>query len=171
MTHTHFATADIIDHNLDTPSCDIQFRSFGRKKFCGKIRTIRCYRDNGLIRQTFKNPSEGEVLVVDGGGSTKSALMGDIIAAYGMNNGWAGIVIYGVVRDSVMLDTLDFGVKALGTNPSLSSKTCQGETDITVSFGGVDFIPGHYLYSDEDGILVTEHPLDLGSLKSADQSY
>ncbi|QEY24407.1 ribonuclease E activity regulator RraA [Neisseria animalis] len=168
MTHT-FATADIMDNYPDAPTCDIQFRSFGRKKFHGRIRTVRCNQDNGLIRRIFKNPSEGEVLVVDGGGSLRSALMGDIIAGYAAENGWAGTVIYGVVRDSAVLDTLDFGTKALGTNPRVSSKTCAGETDITVSFGGVDFVPGHYLYSDEDGILVTEQPLDLETIKPASQ--
>ncbi|STZ76690.1 ribonuclease E activity regulator RraA [Bergeriella denitrificans] len=169
MTHT-FATADIIDNYPDTPSCEIQFRSFGRKKFHGKIRTVRCYRDNGLIRQVFKTPSQGEVLVVDGGGSLHSALMGDIIAGYGSENGWAGIIIHGVVRDSAALEAMPhFGTKALGTNPRVSTKTCEGETDVTVSFGGVDFVPGHYLYSDEDGILVTEQPLNLEEIKPASQ--
>ena len=159
MTTTSFTTADLIDIAPDTPSCEIQFKSFGNKRFSGKIRTLKCFRDNSILRQTFNQASDGEVLVVDGGGSLTSALMGDMIAEEGRKNGWAGIVIYGAIRDSVAIDQMDFGVKALGTNPRRSAKNNQGETDIPLEFGGVTFIPGHYLYSDEDGILVAEKPL------------
>ncbi|WP_274572708.1 ribonuclease E activity regulator RraA [Neisseria leonii] len=154
-----FATADLIDAAPDTPSCETQFRSFGRRRFCGRIRTVRCFRDNGLVKQLMNRPSDGEVLVVDGGGSLSSALMGDMIAAAGAANGWAGAVIFGVIRDSEAIDQMDFGVKALGCNPRKSAKDGAGEVDVTVSFGGVDFVPGHYLYSDADGILVSAEPI------------
>ena len=152
----NFATADLIDIAPDTPSCEIQFSSFGRRpRFCGRIRTVQWHRDNGLIKQLMNTPSEGEVLVIDGGGSLASALMGDLIAGAGASNGWAGAVILGAIRDSEAIALMDFGVKALGCNPRKSAKDNAGEVDVEVSFGGVTFRAGEYLYSDEDGILVS----------------
>ena len=157
-----FATADLIDIAPDTPSCEVQFRRFGRRqKFCGKIRTVKCDRDNGLIKELMNSHSDGEVLVIDGGGSLYSALMGDLIAGAGAANGWAGAVIYGVIRDSEAINTMDFGVKALGSNPRKSGKTGAGEVDAVVSFGGIDFVPGHYLYSDANGVLVSATAFNL----------
>ncbi len=154
-----FATSDLIDIAPDTPSCETQLRHFGRRyRFCGRIRTVKCSRDNGLVKKLMNTHSDGEVLVVDGGGDLYSALMGDMIAGAGAANGWAGAVIFGAIRDSEALNTLDFGVKALGTNPRKSGKEGAGEVDVPVSFGGVTFTPGHYLYSDSDGILVSEQP-------------
>lgn len=156
----NFATADLIDLAPDTPSCETDFKSYGRRRrFCGRIRTIRCHQDNGLIKALMNTPGNGQVLVVDGGGSRYSALMGDMIAAAGAKNGWAGAVIYGAIRDNEAMNGMDFGVKALGTNPRKSAKDGAGSVDIPVSFGGVTFTPGHYLYSDSDGILVSEQPL------------
>lgn len=154
------ATADLIDAAPDTPSCETQLRHFGRRyRFGGRIRTVKCSRDNGLVKKLMNTQSDGEVLVVDGGGDLYSALMGDMIAGAGAANGWAGAVVYGAIRDNEALNTLDFGVKALGTNPRKSAKEGAGEVDVPVSFGGVTFTPGHYLYSDSDGILVSETPL------------
>lgn len=162
MQTFEFATSDLIDLAPDTPSCEIQFRSFGRRsRFCGRIRTVKCFRDNGLVKQILNTHSDGEVLVVDGGGSFASALIGDLIASAGAANGWAGAVVYGVVRDSEALNELDFGIKALGTNPRKSAKEGAGETDGVLTFGGVDFVPGHYLYSDADGILTAAEPFTL----------
>lgn len=158
--NTDFATADLIDAAPDTPSCEVQFRRFGqRRRFCGRVRTVRCFRDNGLVKKILNTPSNGEVLVVDGGGSLASALIGDMIAEAGRKNGWAGAVVYGVIRDSAAVDAMDFGIKALGTNPKKSAKDGAGETDVAVSFGGVTFRPGDYLYSDEDGVLVCAEPI------------
>ena len=155
-----FATADLIDIAPDTPSCETQFRHFGRRvRFCGPIRTVQCHRDNGLIKQLMNTPSQGEVLVVDGGGSLASALMGDLIAGAGAANGWAGAVILGAIRDSEAIALMDFGVKALGTNPRKSAKDNAGTVDVAISFGEITFEPGHYLYSDEDGILVSPTPI------------
>lgn len=157
-----FYTASLIDVAPKTPSCETQFKQYGKKnRFKGKIRTIRCHQDNGLVKQLMSRPSDGEILVIDGGGSYYSALMGDMIATAGMNNGWAGAIIYGAIRDSQLINTLDFGVKALGTNPRKSTKEGTGQVDIPIHFGGVIFIPGHYLYSDEDGILVAASPIEL----------
>lgn len=157
----NFATADLIDLAPDTPSCETDFKSYGRRRrFCGRIRTIRCHQDNGLIKALMNTPGNGQVLVVDGGGSHYSALMGDMIADAARQNGWAGAVIFGVIRDSVAIDQMDFGIKALGTNPKKSGKSGAGESDVPVSFGNLTFIPGHYLYSDEDGILVSPEPIE-----------
>lgn len=154
-------TCDLFDAHPQVQSCDLQFRSLGqRKSFAGKIRTIRCHQDNQLVKETLAKPSDGEVLVVDGGGSLHTALMGDMIAKSGMNNGWAGVIINGAVRDSETLDGLDFATKALGSNPRKSAKAGAGERDVPVSFGGVTFVPGHYVYSDADGILLSDTQLE-----------
>jgi len=156
-----FATADLVDAHADAvQSCDAQFRQYGgRVRFAGPIRTIKCLEDNGLIKQTLGTPGNGSVLVVDGGGSLRSALVGDMIAASAQKNGWAGLVIWGAVRDTVALADVDLGIKALGSNPWKSVKNGVGKVDVPVSFGGVDFRPGAWVYSDEDGILVSAQQL------------
>lgn len=153
-------TADLIDLEPHTPSCEVQFRRFGKhQRFSGRIRTIRCFRDNGLVKQVANTPGNGAVLVIDGGGSLASALMGDQIAQAACDNDWNGVIIYGVIRDSVAINRMEIGLKALGCNPRKSAKDGAGEQDVTVHFGGVDFVPGHYVYSDEDGILVLPEPI------------
>ncbi len=151
-------TSDLCDEYPEARSCELQFRVLGRRAFQGPIRTVRCLEDNALLRRVISQPAQGEVLVVDGGGSLRSALMGDLMARLAMQNGWAGAVIYGAVRDVGVLEKLDFGVKALGSNPKRSGKTGAGEVDVPVTFGGVTFSPGHWLCSDEDGILVFAEP-------------
>lgn len=158
-----FSTADLVDaHSTVVRSCEVQFRQYGgRARFFGPIRTIRSIEDNVLIKQMLSSPGEGAVLVVDGAASLRSALVGDIIAGLGQKNGWSGLVIWGAVRDTVALARLDLGIKALGSNPWRSSKSGSGELDVPVSFGGVEFRPGDWLYSDEDGILVSSQRLAL----------
>ncbi|MBO0981934.1 ribonuclease E activity regulator RraA [Microbacterium sp. SD291] len=150
------ATADLYDELEESiQSLPLQLRSFGqRRAFDGPIRTVRCLEDNALLKSVLATPGEGAVLVVDGGGSLHRALMGDMIAASAVENGWAGVVINGAIRDSVAIDGLDLGVKALGTNPRKSTKLSTGEADVPLEFGGVTFRVGAHLYSDEDGILV-----------------
>ena len=152
------ATADLVDKiGLDVRSCDTQFVQFGgHAKFSGPITTVKCFQDNALLKSILGTPGNGGVLVIDGDGGLHTALVGDLIAGLGVANGWNGLVINGAVRDSAIIKTLEIGCKALGTNPRKSSKTGAGERDVTVSFGGVDFIPGHMLYSDHDGIVVRE---------------
>ena len=149
-------TADLIDrHGGMLQSCDLQFRQFGgRSGFAGRVRTVRCHQDNVLVRQVLSEPGQGQVLVVDGGGSLHTSLVGDVVAGLAHGNGWAGVVINGAVRDVVALGGLDIGVKALGSNPRKSAKAGAGEVDVPVSFGGVRFEPDAHLYSDEDGIVV-----------------
>ena len=149
-------TADLVDEiGESVRSCDTQFRNLGgRTEFFGPIATVRCVQDNALLKSVLGEPGEGRVLVIDGGGSVHTALVGDLIAELGRSNGWAGIVVNGAIRDSAIVAGMDFGCKALGTNPRKATKTGAGERDVTVSFGGVDFVPGDTLYADSDGIVV-----------------
>lgn len=150
------STADLYDELGEAlQSMPMQFLSYGgRTAFEGPIRTIRCREDNALVKATLATRGNGAVLVVDGGGSLGTALMGDMIAESAVANGWAGVVIHGAIRDSVAIGTLDLGVKALGTNPRKSAKEGTGEVDVVVTIEGVRFEPGKRLYADEDGILV-----------------
>jgi regulator of ribonuclease activity A len=150
-----FTTCDLYDEDETLQSVSLQLQDLGgRTRFSGPVRTIRCHRDNGLVKSTLNSPGDGAVLVVDGGGSLESALMGDMIAAAAVENGWAGVVIHGVIRDRRALAELELGVKALGSNPRKSAKAGTGELDVEVEFGGVTFRPGAMLHADEDGILV-----------------
>lgn len=161
---SQISTADLMDDHADeAQSCETQLRSFGRRRrFRGRISTIRCHEDNQLVRDAVAEPGEGRVLVIDGGGSLRTALVGDLLAERARANGWSGIVVNGAIRDSAVVDSLDFGVKALGTNPRKSAKTGAGERDVAVEIGGVRFAPGEWLWSDEDGILVAARDLLLG---------
>ena len=156
MTVIFRPTADLVDDiGPDVRSCDVQFRQFGgRTQFAGPISTVRCLQDNALLKSVLSTPGDGGVLVIDGEGSLHTALVGDVIAELAHSNGWAGLVVHGAVRDAAALRDLDLGIKALGTNPRKSSKTGVGERDVTVSFGGVTFVPGDIAYSDDDGIVV-----------------
>lgn len=150
------ATADLYDERGDElASIPTQFLDLGgRLVFDGPVRTIRCHRDNALVKQILGTPGDGAVLVVDGGGSLESALMGDLIAASAVEQGWAGVVIVGAVRDRVALAGLPLGIKALGSNPRKSAKDGAGDLDVPVEVGGVTVRPGAHLWADPDGILV-----------------
>jgi regulator of ribonuclease activity A len=149
-------TADLVDMiGDDVRSCDVQFGQYGgAKRFSGPIRTVRCSEDNALVKRVLSEPGAGSVLVVDGGASLHSALVGDVIAGLAAQNGWAGLVLNGAVRDVVALAHLPLGIKALGSNPRKSGKTGAGEVDVPVTIGGLTFVPGDVLYSDADGIVV-----------------
>lgn len=135
--------------------CEVQFRDFGgRLAFEGPIRTVRCYEDNSFVKATLATPGEGAVLVVDGGGSLRRALVGDVLAGDAAANGWAGIVVFGAVRDTAVLATLPLGIKALGSIPMRGIKRGEGLVDVPVAFGGVVFRPGDRLHADGDGIAV-----------------
>ena len=154
-------TADLVDaHESSLRCCEVQFRQFGGvARFGGPVRTIKSFEDNTLIKQALSEPGEGAVLVVDGGGSLRCSLLGDYIAGLGVKNGWAGLVLWGAVRDTMALAQLAIGVKALGANPLRSTKTGSGQQDVAVAFGGIAFRPNDWLYSDEDGIVVSDHRL------------
>lgn len=158
MSETHeLSTSDRYDQSRGEGVQTVarQFVDFGgRKSFSGPIRTVRCHNDNVLVRNAFKSPGEGAVLVVDGMSSLDCALVGDGMCKMGLDNGWAGIILYAGVRDRLALEQLDFGVKALGVNPSSSGKTGEGEADIELVVDGVTYTPGKMIWADLDGILV-----------------
>lgn len=156
MAETFRPTADLVDDiGPDVRSCDLQFRQFGgRTEFAGPITTVRCFQDNALLKSILSEHSFGGVLVIDGGGSLHTALVGDLIADLARSNGWAGLIVNGAVRDAAALRGIDIGIKALGTNPRKSTKTGAGERDVEITLGGVTFVPGEVAYSDDDGVVV-----------------
>ena len=127
----------------------------GRAAFFGRIATLKLFEDNSLVRKALESPGEGRVLVIDGGGSLRRALVGDQLAALGVKNGWAGIIVYGCIRDSRAIGEMDIGVFAIDTHPMKTVKKNIGDADVSVSFGGVTFTPGEWLYADEDGVIVS----------------
>ncbi|GAA4565616.1 ribonuclease E activity regulator RraA [Planotetraspora kaengkrachanensis] len=156
-----FTTADLFDAHGDAlSSCVTQFRSYGsRTRFFGRIETVRCLEDNALVREVLGTPGNERVLVVDGGGSLRTALLGDLLAASAVRHGWSGVIVNGAVRDTAALAGLSLGVKALGSNPRRSAKEGRGEVGVPVTFGEVTFTPGAWLYSDEDGVVVSAQRL------------
>lgn len=156
-------TADLVDaHAESLRACIAQFHSYGgRARFHGPVRTIKCFEDNLLIKQILATPGDGSVLVIDGGASLRCCLLGDFMAELGQRNGWAGLIVWGAVRDIVALGKLDIGLKALGSNPLRPTKTGAGLIDAPVEFGGVTFRPGHWVYSDEDGIVISDRSLSV----------
>lgn len=133
----------------------------GREHFFGQIVTIKAFEDNSLVREQVALRGEGRVLVVDGGGSMRRAMLGDMLAEKASVNGWAGIIIYGCIRDVNAIADLDIGVQALGAHPMKTDKKGLGELNVPVRFGGIDFIPGEYCYADNNGILVSQKRLEI----------
>ncbi|MEL6645409.1 MAG: ribonuclease E activity regulator RraA [Pseudomonadota bacterium] len=159
-----FPTTDLNDAFPDkVRQVMLPFRDFGvRRMFAGRIKTAVTMEDTKLVQQAlFNTPGDGAVVVLDGGGSGRSALLGDVNADLLVDNGWAGIVINGVVRDARALAKVDLGIKALGTTPVRSAKRGIGALGVPVAFGNVLFEEGHCIYCDEDGVLVSEEPLSL----------
>ena len=156
-----FQTTDLCDANEGkVRAVAPMFRSFGGKtRFAGPIRTLKVFEDNALVRSTLDTPGNGNVLVVDAGGSLRCAMLGDQLALLGVKNGWAGVIMYGCIRDSGPIAGMDIGVFALATHPMKSVKKGTGDVDIPVTFGGVTFVPGQWLYADEDGVILSETPL------------
>jgi len=160
MTEIPVPTADLVDrYGPELRVCETQFRQFGaRRCFAGPVRTVSCREDNSLLRDLLHTPGSGSVLVVDGAGSLRTALVGDLIAGAALANGWAGLAVRGAVRDSAALSGLDLGIKALGTNPRRSEKAGAGAIDVPVTFGGVTFYPGDILHADDDGVVLLPRP-------------
>jgi regulator of ribonuclease activity A len=150
------STADLLDLHGDLAGvCELPLRRFGgRAAFEGTIGTVRCFEDNVLLKRRVTEPGQGRVLVVDGGGSLRVALLGDMVAGLAVEHGWVGLVIHGCVRDTAALAGLDLGIVALAANPRPSGKEGAGEVDVPVTFGGVTFEPGGQIACDEDGVVV-----------------
>lgn len=149
-------TADLSDaHGGRLQPCVLPWRSFGaRTSFQGPASTVRCRDDNGLVRAAVREPGLGRVLVVDGGGSLVTALVGDNLAGLAAANGWAGVLVVGAVRDVVALAATPIGVLALGVVPRRGADTGTGDRDRAVAVGGVVVRPGAQVVVDEDGVLV-----------------
>ena len=149
-------TADLFDERgEELESITIQFQNLGRHThFSGPARTIRCFEDNALVKSVLGTPGDGAVLIIDGQGSLRTALMGDMIAESAVQNGWAGVIINGAIRDREAIARLPLGVKALGSNPRKSAKTGAGELDVELVIDDVRIRPGAMIYSDPDGILL-----------------
>jgi regulator of ribonuclease activity A len=154
---------DICDQYIDEVSVfDPVFRDFGGKqRFGGEIVTIKCFEDNSLVAETVRQPGHGRVIVVDGGGSLRRALLGDLLAAAAVENGWAGLVVNGCVRDVEILATLDLGVKALAACPVRTDKRGEGQRDVPLRFAGAMMEPGHFLYADANGVVVAKQKLAI----------
>jgi regulator of ribonuclease activity A len=160
-----YSTADLCDtHEQDLHVVESMFRCYGRRvRFDGPIATVKCYEDNSKVREALAEPGDGRILVVDGGGSQRRALLGDMLGELAVKNGWKGILINGAIRDSAAIEELDLGVRALGTIPLKTHKRGDGQRDVSVSFAGVTFRPGEHLYADADGIVVAARPLDFST--------
>ncbi len=157
-------TADLCDEfDSEVRVAEPIFRDFGGlRAFCGRVRTVRVRDDNSLVRAALETDGQGAVLVVDGGGSLRCALVGDRLGQLAYDNGWSGIVVHGCVRDSADLGTIPIGLKALASAPRKSRKRGEGEENVPLSFAGVVFKPGDHLYADPDGIVVADRDLQSG---------
>ena len=158
-----YAVTDLCDkYSDDLQILDPVFTDFGGLlDFAGPISTVKCFEDNSLVRLALEEPGEGRVLVVDGGGSERCALMGDNLAQLAIDNGWAGVLVYGCIRDSAEISQMSVAVKAINTHPKKSFKKNQGERDVPLRFAGVNFMRGDWLYADLDGIVVADGELSL----------
>ena len=156
-----YATTDLSDAHPEAQTCDPVFGDYGgRIAFHGRIKTLKVFEDNALVRATLETPGENRVLVVDGGGSTRCALFGGNLGKLVVKNDWAGVLVFGLIRDSEEISLQDFGLKALGTHPRKSEKGLHSaHEDRVVSFAGVTFKPGAWLYADADGIVVSDAPI------------
>lgn len=156
------SVTDLSDaHGEKLAILDPMFRDYGgQPAFCGPVVTLKLFEDNSLVRSALEQPGEGRVLVVDGGGSLRCALLGDLLGELAVRNGWAGVVVYGCVRDSRRLGELALGVRALNTHPRKSLKKGVGERDLPVTFAGVTIRPGAWLYADQDGMGVADTRLE-----------
>lgn len=156
-------TTDICDQYSDQLriASPLFFDYGGRRVFEGAVTTVKVFEDNSLVRGALEEAGEGRVLVVDGGGSMRCALLGDQLAELGQANGWSGVIVYGCIRDSADIGRIDLGVKALNTHPLKSVKKGVGDRDVPVTFAGISLRPGDYLYADEDGFVVADARLPL----------
>ena len=131
----------------------------GRIAFAGIVSTIKALEDNSRVREAVAEPGEGRVLVIDGGGSLRRSMLGDLLAGKAVANGWAGVLVNGAIRDSAAIAQLDLGVKAIDTCPMKTDKQGQGLRDVPVAFGGLVIRPGDWLAADEDGVVLADAPL------------
>jgi len=154
-------TADLCDAHAPALQCvSLPLRDYGGVvAFHGQIATVQCFEDNSFVKKTLQEAGRDRVLVVDGGGSTRCALLGDLLAQLALDNHWRGVVVNGCIRDSDIIAQLKIGVKALACHPCKSEKRGRGACEVAVSFGNTTFTPGDWLYADSDGVVVAAQPL------------
>ena len=161
------STPDLCDQYEGNKSIDLRildsiFHSYGgRTQFYGQVVTIKCFEDNSIVKQLVGTPGAGRVIVMDGGGSLRRAVLGDMLGAKAVENGWSGLIINGCVRDADELHAIDLGVKALNTHPMKTDKRGLGDRDVEVSFAGQIIRPDDWIYADNNGIIVANSELDL----------
>jgi regulator of ribonuclease activity A len=158
-----YSTSALCDIYLDQVDVvEPMFSNFGgNASFAGQVTTVKCYEDNGVIRDILEQDGVGRVLLIDGGGSLRKALIDAEIAAIAEENEWEGIVVYGSVREVDELEEINLGIQALASIPVGANQSDIGETDIPVNFGGVTFLPEDYLYADSTGIILSQEPLNV----------
>lgn len=162
---TNFVTCDLLDDNPDCQVCmpNMEGKRFfsygGLSSFGGEVVTVKCFEDNSRVKELLATAGDGKVLVVDGGASMRCALLGDMIAQSAVDNGWAGVLVYGCVRDVDELAKMPIGVQALASIPRKSNRKGVGETGITLQFGGMTIQQGNFIYIDNNGIIVSDKPL------------
>lgn len=151
-------TCDLCDsHDAQVRVLELPLRDYGgRIAFDGIVSTIKAYEDNSLVRDAVAEPGNGRVLVIDGGGSLRRSMLGDLLAVKALENGWAGVVVFGAIRDSAAIGAMALGVKALGTCPRKTDKLGQGLRDVPVRFGGLVIRPGEWLCADADGVVLAD---------------
>ena len=162
-----FVTCDLLDNHEDkdlsviSPSMDGKsFKNFGgHSTFGGQVVTVKCFEDNSRVKETLATQGDGKVLVVDGGASMRCALLGDMIAQSAVDNGWAGVIVYGCVRDVDEIAKMPLGVMALSAIPRKSVRKGVGEMGLTLSFGGVMIADGDWIYADNNGVVVSRENL------------
>ena len=157
---TEISTPDLSDAFAHVRALELQFINYGAVKcFAGPVVTIKCHEDNSMVKATVAEPGEGRVIVVDGGGSLRRALLGDMVAEQAASNGWSGLIIYGAVRDVDQLAMTALGVQALGSCPIKTEKLGVGRRDVELAFGGVEISPGDYAYADNNGVIFSSTSL------------
>jgi regulator of ribonuclease activity A len=155
-------TPDLCDNHPEARVLEPMLSNFGgRPVFGGEIVTVKCFEDNSFVKEQLGKPGKDKVLVVDGGGSLRRALLGDMIGASAVKNGWAGVIIYGCVRDVCELSELDLGVQALAAIPIKTERKGVGELNVPVTFGGVTFNTGEFVYADDNGVVVSASQLKV----------
>lgn len=159
---TNYITPDLCDEYPEVEVLEPMFSNYGGKEsFGGEVVTIKCHEDNSLVKENVAKPGHGKVMVVDGGGSLRAALLGDMLAEKAVENGWEGLVIYGCIRDVDVIMETNLGVQALATNPRKTEKKGIGGMNVPVKFAGVDITPGSFIYADNNGVIVSQKKLEM----------
>lgn len=159
------STPDLCDLHENDPAAGLRvldgiFRNYGgRSEFFGQVVTIKCFEDNSVVKQLVDTPGAGKVILMDGGGSLRRAILGDMLAEKAANNGWSGLIINGCIRDCDEIGNIPIGVKALNTHPMKTEKRGLGDLDVPVSFAGHTINPGDWVYADRNGVVLSVKPL------------